>query len=281
MNSRRILGFIVVLAGLVAVGLLLSFAHQDSLPVVPYQPQVKNGWVGQYVYRVRFRGKGNQPAPFRYEVSFNHVHTGFAELSREIRGPLKVNQPDRYNQERWESWIATAKGRGWSYLADTVKEVTVITSDNCCLTPHNFTFYAQAGSRQQLTESPVSSIDLQIDWQTGTWTLSLPNFQVKTQVYEKWNVFDKKLQKNNYIRVKEETREVEGGIGLMNTALALADTLQGQIRPGQTEIVIRRKIPLTYKSYLWDDAKTGKPVHITPLATGFMDFALTLRRVKN
>lgn len=54
---------------------------------------------------------------------------------------------------------------------------------------------------------PRSSIDLQIDWQTGTWTLAVPDFQLKTQVYEKWDVYDKKLQMNNHIQMKEETRE--------------------------------------------------------------------------
>jgi hypothetical protein len=237
--------------------------------------------VGQYVYRVQFRGQGNRPAPYRYEFAFNHVHTGFAELTREMRGAIRVNQPDKYNTTRWESWIGEGRKKCWSYLADTVREVTVITSDPCCRTPHSFTFYANAGRPTQLLESPASSIDLQIDWQTGSWTLAVPDFQVKTQVYEKWDVYDKKLQKNNHIRVKEETREVEARLGLMNTALALPDTLQGRIRPGQTEIVIKRKIPLTYKSYLWHDLAKGQEVYITPLAQGFLDVELTLRRVKN
>jgi len=250
----------------------------DSLPSIPYQPTMKNGWVGQYVFRVQFRGKGNRPAPHRYDVSFNHIHTSYAELSREIRYPIRVNQPDKNNNSRWESWIAEGKKKSWNYIADTIKEVTVITSDKCCRTPHNFIYYATAGSSAHLKLGDASSIDLQIDWQTGTWILSLPGFAVKTAVYEKWNVYDKKLQVNNYIRIKEENYEPEIGLEYEKFFPKLRDTLQGFIKPGQKVLEIKRTFPVTYKSYLWDNREE---VYITPFSKGVIEFELILCRINN
>jgi len=258
---------------------VINKTQKDSLPSLPYQPSVKRGWVGQYVYELNFRGKGNKPAPFMYNVSFNRLHTGFVELSNEIRGAIRVNQPDKNNTIRWESWIAAGKKPSWNYVNDTITEVTVITSDPCCRTPHNHYLTVSSGNKETLTKGETKSVDLQIDRQTETWILSVPKTVFKADLYEKWNVLGKKL--NNYVREKEENMNGED-LKLQQlydlNGLAEWDTIQGTIKPGQREIIIRRSIPLEYKHYLWH-ATDGRKVFITPAVKGELQFRLLLQRV--
>jgi hypothetical protein len=259
---------------------IINKTQKDSLPAVPYQPSIKRGWVGQYVYELNFTGKGNKPAPFMYNVSINRLHTGFVELSNEIRGAIRVNQPDKNNATRWESWIAEGKKPSWNYVNDTVNQVTVITSDKCCRTPHNHQFTVTTGSKEILTKGETHYVDLQIDRQTGTWILSVPKTIFKADMWDKWNVAGKKL--NNYIREIEENTKGKDmklqEVGDDLQGLKTWDTITGIIKPGQREIVIRRSIPLVYKHYLWH-TDNGTEVFITPAVKGKMEFILTLKRV--
>lgn len=66
------------------------------------------GWVGQYVYEIKFEGRQSlKPWKFDhlYDIKINRVHTGFVELTSEVRGAIRTNQPDKNNGARWESWI--------------------------------------------------------------------------------------------------------------------------------------------------------------------------------
>ena len=258
---------------------VLKKIQKNSLPLLPYQPSVKRGWVGQYVYELNFRGKGNKPAPFMYNVSYNRLHTGFVELSNEVRGAIRVNQPDKNNTIRWESWIAAGRKPSWNYVKDTITEVTVITSDDCCRTPHNHYLTVTSGNKETLTKGETHYVDLQIDRQSETWILSVPKTVFKANLYEKWNVLGKKL--NNYVRETEENMNGED-LKLKELydlkGLADWDTVQGTIKPGQREIMIRRSIPLEYKHYLWH-TNDGREVFITPVVKGELQFRLLLKRV--
>ena len=107
----------------------------DTLPPMPKAPEVKNGWLGTYTYTVKLKGSGNQPNPYSYYASFHRVHTGFVEFTREVRGAIRVNQPDKYNKDRWESWLSNGTKKSWNYINDTLKAVSVITSDACAYHP--------------------------------------------------------------------------------------------------------------------------------------------------
>ncbi len=252
----------------------------DSLPIIDYAPLVKRGWVGQYVYRLNYKGKGNMPAPFRYDVSYNRVHTGFVELSREINAAIRVNQADKNNATRWESWIAEGKKPSWNNVHDSIQQVTVITSDKCCRTPHNHQLIVTTGSNEAYTKGETYFADLQIDRQTGTWILSVPKTMFKADLWEQWKVVGKKL--NNYIREKEENMKGKNmklqDVGDDLQGMKTWDTITGIIKPGQREIILRRSIPLAYSHYLWH-TDNGKEVLITPVAKGSMEFTLTLKRV--
>jgi hypothetical protein len=164
-------------------------------------------------------------------------------------------------------------------VKDTITEVTVITSDDCCRTPHNHYLTVTSGNKETLTKGETHYVDLQIDRQTETWILSVPKTVFKANLYEKWNVLGKKL--NNYVRESEENMNGEDlKLNELYDLKGLADwdTVQGTIKPGQREIMIRRSIPLEYKHYLWH-ANDGREVFITPVVKGELQFRLLLKRV--
>ncbi|MBX9784127.1 MAG: hypothetical protein K2X48_12630 [Chitinophagaceae bacterium] len=251
-----------------------SFATNDTLPSLPEPPNVKRGWVGQFLYTVKLNGSGNQPKPYSYYVNYDRIHTGYVELSSEIKGAMRANAPDRYNEQRWESWLPQGSKKSWSYINDSLHQVTVITSDQCCLTPHDNFRTTKAGSVTQLKEGVTHGYDLQIDYSTGAYILSMPLVRCDAQQIEIWKVNKDAKPKNNYLRNVNDTTTGEfKTYGYFNQM----DTIMGTISRGQKEIVIRRTSTITYTEYLYTDTK-GKNISITPPSKGTVEFVLTLRR---
>jgi hypothetical protein len=249
----------------------------DSLPLLPEESNVKRGWVGQFLYKVKLNGRGTQPKPYSYYVNYHRIHTGYIELSSEIKGAMRTNTPDRYNEKRWESWIPQGSKKSWNYINDSLHQVTVITSDQCCLTPHDNFRIIKAGSVSQLKQGITHGYDLQIDYNTGTYILSMPIVRCNAQQTEIWYVNKDAKPKNNYLRnVNETSTEEFKTYGYFNAH----DTIMGYISRGQKEIVIRRTASIYYEEYLYHDAK-GKAVNITPSTKGTVEFILTLKRVGN
>jgi hypothetical protein len=247
----------------------------DSLPQLPEAPNVKRGWVGQFLYIVKLNGRGTQPKPYSFYVNNDRIHTGYVELSREVKGAIRVNMPDRYNEQRWESWIPQGRKKSWNYINDSLHQVTVITSDQCCLTPHDNFRTTKAGSKFSLKEGVCHGYDLQIDYSTGTYILSMPIVNCSAQQIEIWKVNKDAKPKNNYLRNVNETTTGEFKTYQYFNAM---DTIMGTISRGQKEIVIRRTSTIVYEEYLYHDAK-GKAVYITPSAKGTVEFVLRLKRV--
>jgi len=247
----------------------------DTLPPMPKAPEVKNGWLGTYTYTVKLKGSGNQPKPYSYYASFHRVHTGFVEFTREVRGAIRVNQPDKYNKDRWESWLSNGTKKSWNYINDTLKAVSVITSDACCRTPHDHLRVIRAGDAKNWKEGFTHNMDLQIDHLTGTYILSVPLATTDAQDHEQWKVRKDAAPKNNYLRDVDETRTMTfKTYQQMNEA----DTIMGTFRKGQKEIVINRNAPFIYEELLWHD-DNGKAVFITPKSTGTVEFKLVLKRI--
>jgi hypothetical protein len=256
---------------------IISYTISDSLPRLPETPNVKRGWVGQYVYTVKLNGRGTQPKPYAYYVNYDRIHTGYVELTSEVKGAIRANAPDRYNEQRWESWIPQGSKKSWSYINDSLHQLTVITADQCCLTPHDNFRITKAGSATALQEGVTHGYDLQIDYSTGNYILSMPLVRCDAQQTEIWYVNKEAKPKNNYLRNVNETKTGEfKTYGYFNPM----DTIMGLVSRGQKEIVIRRSATLTYSEFLYTDAK-GKNIYITPAAKGTVDFILTLKRVGN
>ena len=93
-----------------------------KMPDIPYKPSIKKGWVGQYVYQINFDDTStakNDPYKTYYSVKANGTYSGFIEFPTEVRGAIRVNQPDKNNTIRWESWIRS--GTSYSYSNVDVK----------------------------------------------------------------------------------------------------------------------------------------------------------------
>lgn len=253
-----------------------GFRHPpaDSFPPLPPAPVVKRGWAGTFTYTVRLSGGGNRPRPYSLFASFNRLHRGYLELTREIKSPIRVNQPDKDNARRWESWIPVGRKTSWNFLNDSLSAVTVITSDPCCRTPHDHIRTAKAGSPREWQTGELHNYNLQIDYETGTYILSLPLVRFQTQVNETWRRSRLATDKSKVIRNKQETFQHDfSNAGYLNPM----DTLMGRFSPGQEEIVIRRTASLEYTDFLWHDIQ-GRPVHISPSARGQVILELVLRR---
>jgi hypothetical protein len=248
--------------------------QKDSLPPLPPPPSIKRGWVGTFKYTVQMKGSGNQPKPYYYFVNFNQIHTGYIELTREIKGTLRVNQPDQYNKQRWESWIPEGRKKSLNYVNDSLYEITVITSDQCCLTPHDHYRTARAGSITEWKEGVLHGCDLQMDYTTGTYILSMPQIICEAAFTEIYKINKDAKPKNNYLRNVNDSGKVDYKTTSLFNSM---DTIMGTIQRGQKEIVIRRTAPITYKSYLLHDGK--KELYITPFVKGTVVFELSLKRV--
>lgn len=249
---------------------------EDTLPPMPKPPTIKNGWLATYTYTVKVKGSGNQPKPYSYYVNFHQVHTGFVELIREYRGAIRVNQPDKYNKERWESWIPIGMKKSWNYINDTLKAVTVITSDVCCRTPHDHLRVIRAGDTNNWKEGLTHNMDLQIDYETGTFIISMPLAKTDAEDHETWKVRKDVVPKNNYLRDVDEKRTINFKV---NQQLNKEDTLMGTFTKGQKDIRIQRTVPYYYDEFLWNDTN-GKPVFITPRVTGTITFSLVVKRIE-
>lgn len=249
----------------------------DSLPPLPPPAQIKRGWLGTFQYKIQMKGGGNQPKPYSYFVNFNRVHTGYMELTREVKGAIRVNQPDKNNAQRWESWMPEGSKKSWNYVNDSLHEVTVITADPCCLTPHDHFRTTRTGSSTQWKQGLLHNYDLQIDHTTGSFILSMPLVSCDAQFTERWYVNKDAKAKNKYLRNVADSGKTE-----FKTYQCFNDndTLMGRLERGQNEIIIRRTGPLTYKSFLWHDEKKGD-LYITPFVKGTVEFELRLTRVGN
>jgi hypothetical protein len=250
---------------------------KDSLPPLPPAPQIKRGWVGSFTYVVRLRGSGNQPKPYWYQISQNRTHGGYIELTSEIKGAIRVNQPDKNNAERWESWIPTGTKRSWNLVNDSLHAFTVITSDACCRTPHDHFNYVRAGDARQWKEGRTHGYDLQIDRINGSFILSAPQIECEAELRDIWKVDPNVKAQKSYLRdVDEKKNKAFLSSGYLNNQ----DTLMGSITAGQKEISIKRTMPIEFREFLWHESG-GKNLYIEPRATGVIEFTLSIRRVGN
>jgi hypothetical protein len=245
-----------------------------SLPPLPPPPAIKRGWVGTFKYTVQMKGSGNQPKPYYYFVNFNQIHTGYIEFTHQAKVAIRVNQPDKYNAQRWESWTPIGRKKSFNYINDSLYEITVITADQCCLTPHDHYRISKAGSATEWKEGVSHGCDIQMDYTTGTYILSMPQIICEAQFNEIYKVNKDAKPKNNYLRNVNDSGKVNYKTSSLFNSM---DTLMGTIQRGQKEIIIRRTAPITYKSYLWHDGK--KELYITPFVKGTVVFEMHIKRL--
>ena len=97
--------------------LALPAALLIDLPGAPARAQVSAGWTGEFTVRVESAGKRpvtNLPVKTNvsgtFEWSTTHELWGSLTYGQRLRGVVAKNQPERDNEQRYESWLARVPG---------------------------------------------------------------------------------------------------------------------------------------------------------------------------
>lgn len=260
--------------------LVLPFSHlkaqQNNLPdikfpEIPYKPTLKKGWVGQFVYTLRFNdstGTGKGKSRVYYRVIINRTHSGFVEFPSEVRGAIRSNQPDKNNVQRYESWIGSGTKNAWSKHdeTDTVIVPTAMLGRDG-ITGRLEKYYRYTSDSNWI-KGYISNTDLQIDHVTGKYSFAVPLVEYTLEGTETMNetVYSPAKKTTN-------TRKDNKQHGLSSTYLVFGEwnMLEGSFKEGQKEIIIRQRIPVSL-----EQSDNNKKL---PVKKGYMDFYLVLKRV--
>lgn len=270
-----------VFTGLLSLVLFAAVNHlnaQDKplpeikMPDIPYKPSVKKGWVGQFVYSLKFNdstGTGKGKNRVYYHVIVNRLNSGFVELSNEIRGAIRRNQPDKNNVQRYECWIGSGTKNTWS-KHDEIDTVIVPTGllGRDGITGRLERFYRYT-SDTNWVKGYLTNVDLQIDYETGKYSLAVPYVEYTLEGTETMieTVYStgKKTSKIN----KDNKSHKLSNISWLSTGEWMMQ--EGDFKKGQTEIIIRQRIPVNLEQS-YNDKKL-------PVKKGFMEFYLVLKKV--
>lgn len=260
---------------------VLAGAQADTLssmefPSVSYTPKIKKGWTGQFVYEIHFDGESSGMfGKFKqyYKIKADCIHTGFIEFPTEVRGAIRVNQPDKNNTTRWESWIRSGTSFTYSNVDVTIKSderTSAMGNDAITGSVEKTTRYSSAGG---WAKGWLANTDLQIDHTTGKYTLAVPNVEYEQPGTEQQITTTYKPAKKDSI-----TRSINSRHDYKDLAYIQFpewSVLEGEFKSGQTEIIIRRRIPVLLQQTV---TEKGKPVKLSA-AKGFMDFYVVLKKI--
>lgn len=243
-----------------------------KFPELPYKPATKKGWVGQYVYQLNFNdstsgGKGKDRA--YYHIIVNSTSSGYIELSMEVRGAIRSNQPDKNNGQRYESWINSGTKNSWSKhdQTDTIIAPTALQGRDGII--GRLEKYSRYTSDTNWVKGWLANTDLQIDHTTGKYSLAVPLVQYELEGDETIvDIVYKPAKKD--VRNKKEKKTL-GAPGVSYLGLGDWNLLEGSFKEGQKEIIIRERIPVKLAQ-----SHNNKPL---PVKKGFIDFYLVLKRV--
>jgi hypothetical protein len=279
MNSKKIhFGFLSVLF-LTSSSLFAQTNNlpEIKLPDIPYKPSITKGWVGQYVYELHFDGKSSLKTargevPY-YRIKSDRIHTGYVEFPTEVRGAIRSNQPDKYNKERYESWIRSGSSTSWSKIADTIKTILYTgRMGDIANTGTMETNYAR-NSNGNWVEGWMDGCDMQIDHTTGLYSFTLPGVSFETEE-DIWGVettfkpsTKKPFQRKNKARL--------GNTNVTYLQIDQPEFIIDSFKKDQKEIVIRKRIPVLLQQTTTQGIKDIK----LPAVKGFMDFYLVLRKM--
>lgn len=243
-----------------------------KLPELPYKPTIKKGWVGQYVYQFGFNdstkgGKGKDKV--YYHIIVNRTNSGYVELSSEVRGAIRSNQPDKNNVQRYESWISSGTKNSWSKHdeTDTVIAPTARLGTDGII--GRLEKYYRYTTDSNWVKGWVTNTDLQIDHITGKYSFGVPlpeyNLEgdetiveiiftpAKKDVRKRKNTKSHKLTNVDYITFSDWS------------------LVEGAFKEGQQEIIIRERIPVKL-----EPSHNDKKL---PAKKGFIDFYLVLKKI--
>jgi len=243
-----------------------------KLPEIPYKPAIKKGWVGQFVYTLHFNdstGTGKGKNKVYYHVIVNRTNSGYVEFPTEIRGAIRSNQPDKNNVQRYESWIGSGTKNAWS-KHDEIDTVIVPTAllGRDGITGQLQKYY-RYNSDSNWIKGFISNTDLQIDHVTGKYSFAVPLVEYTLEGTETMYETVYSPSKKNTINRKDNKQQRLTNLSYLS--IGEWNLLEGSFKEGQTEIIIRQRIPVSL-----DQSYNDKKL---PVKKGFMEFYLVLKKV--
>lgn len=248
-----------------------------NMPTVPYSPKIKKGWVGQFVYEIHFDGESSGMfGKFKqyYKVKADCVHSGFIEFPTEVRGAIRVNQPDKNNTTRWESWIRSGTSFTFSNVDVAIKsdeQTGALGRDAITGSVEKTATWSSNGA---WAKGWLSNTDLQIDHTTGKYSFTVPEIEYEQPGKEQFiTTTVGKAKKDTIIRdINSRHNYKDLYYVQMKADWAI---VEGDFKPGQNEIIIRRRLPLLLQQTV---TRNGKDVKLSA-AKGYIDFYVVLKRI--
>ncbi len=247
-----------------------------TFPSLPYTPKLKKGWVGQYVYEIKMDGKSAGLTGVNetwYSVKANNQHSGFIEFPMEVRGAIRVNQPDKNNGTRWESWIRSGSSKSWSnvdVLIQTLQPMAGLAKDGITGKLEKTFRYGTGGT---WADGWLDNTDLQIDHTEGKYSFAVPYVSYKAPGTEKQvNTVYKPLKVDSLTKEMSLTHDFRD---LIFVQFPEWNIVTGDFKEGQQEIIIRKRIPLLLQQTA---SRAGKDTKLSA-AKGYMDFYMVLKRI--
>jgi len=247
-----------------------------TFPSLPYTPKLKKGWVGQYVYEIKMDGKSAGLTGVNetwYSVKANNQHSGFIEFPMEVRGAIRVNQPDKNNGTRWESWIRSGSSKSWSnvdVLIQTLQPMAGLAKDGITGKLEKTFRYGTGGT---WADGWLDNTDLQIDHTEGKYSFAVPYVSYKAPGTEKQvNTVYKPLKVDSLSKEMSLTHDFRD---LIFVQFPEWNIVTGDFKEGQQEIIIRKRIPLLLQQTA---SRAGKDTKLSA-AKGYMDFYMVLKRI--
>jgi hypothetical protein len=273
---------ILFLWSAILLHVMSSFAQTEVLPEmkfpdIEYKPSIKKGWVGQYVYELHFDGKSSLKTPKAevplYRVKTDRTHTGYVEFPTEIRGAIRVNQPDKNNKERYESWIRSGRSKSWSKVMDSIKSVGYLGRQGDFVNIGTLETNTAHNSNGNWVQGDMYNCDMQIDYTEGKYSFAVPHVSLEMEE-EEWGVETYfKPAKNIPFQRKIKTR-----IESRNLTYLQFDEwsmITDSFHKDQKEIVIRKRIPVLLQQTTTQGIKDIK----LPAVKGHIDFYMVLRKI--
>ncbi len=259
------------------------FSQKDSLPEIkfpeiPYKASIKKGWVGQYIYQINFDDTStakNDPYKTYYSVKANCTYSGFIEFPTEVRGAIRVNQPDKYNTARWESWIRSGTSYSYSNVDVKVKSLEPHAATPISGITGTIEKTITLSSGGEWIKGWMFNCDLQIDHTEGKYSLAVPyvNYDLKGGKEQYITTTIRPAKKDTVIKEMNSRHDFRDYI-YVNTG-GNWEFITGNFKRGQTEIVIRERIPFVLQQTVTRNTKLIK----LSAAKGYMDFYLILKRL--
>ncbi|TAH03858.1 MAG: hypothetical protein EAZ17_02555 [Sphingobacteriales bacterium] len=243
-----------------------------DMPSLEYKPDVKKGWVGQFVYQLKFNdstGGGKGKDRVYYHIIIDRTNSGFVELTSEVRGAIRSNQPDKNNVQRYESWIGSGTKKSWSKHDEIDTVITPVGVNGSLAIVGRLDKYSRYTSADKWVQGWITNTDLQIDYTTGKYSFAIPIANYNIEGDETMVEYTFKLEKKD-VRNRKENRTFNSS-GASYLSFGEWNIVEGSFKEGQKEITIRERIPVTL-----DQSHNDKKL---PPKKGLIDFFMVLKKI--